>query len=198
MIINHIAGVEIQENFMAPTYIMTKPAVEVDTLIKRCLNGERLAQSELYKRWYNQVFAVCQRYANDRDESKSLVNATFFKVFKNLGKYSATGAFGGWIKRIAINTCIDHVRSKNKIHYMEPNDLPEPLIENNIINQLSAEDILAALQKVAPMSRTVFSLYVVDGYKHREIADMLDINESTSRWHLSNAKKELRELLKNY
>ncbi len=198
MMINHIAGVEIQETFMTPKHIMAKPVVAVDDLIKKCLKGERLAQSELYKRWYNHVFAICLRYANDRDEGKNLVNETFFKVFKNLKSFNSSGTFGGWVRRITINTCVDHVRSKNKIQYMEPNDLPEPLIENDIVEQLSAEDILASLQKVSPMSRTVFSLYVVDGYKHREIASMLGINDSTSRWHLSNAKKELKELLKNY
>ncbi|MEZ4935298.1 MAG: RNA polymerase sigma factor [Saprospiraceae bacterium] len=198
MTISQTARVELQETFMTPKYTHVQPTAEVDELIGRCLKGERRAQSELYKCWYNQVFAVCLRYAKDRDEAKSLVNTTFFKVFKNLNGFNASGAFGGWVRRIAINVCVDHVRTINKIQYMEPNDLPEPLIENDIVDRLSAEDILASLQKISPMSRTVFSLYVVDGYKHREIAELLDINEATSRWHLLNAKKELKELLKNY
>ena len=102
--------------------IKTHPLSEEAQLIARCTKGERLAQSELYKKWYNQVFAVCLRYANDRDEAKNLVNASFFKVFKNLHKFKSTGAFGGWVKRITINTCIDHVRTKNKMVYMEPQE----------------------------------------------------------------------------
>ncbi|MEO1257730.1 MAG: RNA polymerase sigma factor [Bacteroidota bacterium] len=198
MTVNHIAQMEVRRTIMMQAKSKAEPLSEEAKLIARCVKGERLAQSELYKKWYNQVFAVCLRYANDRDEAKNLVNTTFFKVFKNLHKFEATGAFGGWVRRISINICIDHVRSRNKMIYMEPQELPEATIENDIVSQLSAEDILASLQKVSPVSRMVFSLHVIEGYKHREIAEQLGIKEATSRWHLLNAKKELKELLKNY
>lgn len=169
-------------------------------LIEGCLNGRRQAQMKLYQQFYNQIFAVCLRYANDRNEAKSLVNTAFLKVFNYLNTYQASGAFGAWLTRIAINTCIDEVRKRTKTlqHVVTTGELPEPVIPNDLIDRLAAEDILTAIRKVSPLSRTVFCLYVIDGYKHAEIAEMLEIQEVTSRWHLSNAKKELQALLSDY
>lgn len=198
MTANHIAQVGFQKAIMVQVNSKTELKDEETRLIAQCMKGERLAQSEFYKKWYNRVFAVCLRYASDRDEAKHLVNTAFFKVFKNLHQLSSSKMLGGWIKKITINTCIDHVRSKNKITYMEPTDLPEAVVDNDVLSRLAAEDILAALQKVPPVSRTVFSLFVIEGYKHQEIAEQLKIKKSTSRWHLLNAKKELKKILKNY
>lgn len=167
-------------------------------LISRCLKNDRLAQSALYKKWYNMVFSICLRYANDRDQAKNMVNETFFKVFKNLLKISSIQAFAAWVKRITINTCIDYIRSNQKLKFISGDELPEQGIENDIVSRLAAEDIIAALQQVPPASRIVFSMYIIEGYKHKEIATQLDISISTSRWHLLNAKKELKSLLKNY
>lgn len=167
-------------------------------LIHRCLQGDRLAQSQLYKNWYNMVFSICLRYATDRDQAKNIVNEVFFKAFKNLEKISSTQAFASWLKKITINTCIDHVRSNQKLKFLDGNEIPDHGIDNDVVSRLGAEDILRALQKVTPASKIVFSLFVVEGYKHNEIADKLQIKTSTSRWHLMNAKKELKELLKSY
>ena len=175
----------------------SKHKKDTATLISACLQNDRLAQSELYKKWYNKLLSICLRYANDKDEAKQLVNESFYKILKNLNKLQSAEVFGSWSKKIAINTCLDHLRSKNKIEIVDHELLPEPTIDNKIIDTLSAEDILAALQKVSPIARTVFSMHVIDGYKHREIAEKLQFTESTSRWYLSNAKGELKELLKN-
>ena len=171
---------------------------EDDALIRRCLGDDRLAQSALYKKWYNRVFSICLRYANDRDQAKNMVNESFFKVFKNLEKRQTSKSFAGWLKRITINTCIDHVRAQTRLKFTDGEYLPEQGIESDVVSRLAAEDIIANLQKVTPASRIVFSLYIIEGYKHQEIADQLNINVSTSRWHLMNAKKEMKELLKNY
>lgn len=174
--------------------------IELEQLVAGCLDGERQAQLKLYQQFYNQVFAVCCRYASDRDEAKSLVNTTFLKAFQNLGNFSFTGSFGGWLTRIAINACIDEVRKRTKElkRTVTMENLPEVAISNHILESLTAEDIIAALQKLPQVSRTVFSLYVLDGFKHAEIAKMLHMQEATSRWHLANAKKDLQVLLKNY
>jgi len=171
---------------------------EDDALIRRCLDDDRLAQSALYKKWYNRVFSICLRYANDRDQAKNIVNETFFKIFKNLEKRQSSKSFAGWLKRITINTCIDHVRAQTKFKFTSGADLPEQGIESDVVARLAAEDIIANLQRVTPASRIVFSLYIIEGYKHQGIADQLNISVSTSRWHLMNAKKEMKELLKNY
>lgn len=167
-------------------------------LVQRCMKGERLAQSQFYKKWYNMVFSICLRYAKDRDQAKNMVNESFFKVFKNLGKISSSQALAAWMKRITINTCIDHIRSNQKLKFLDGHEMPDQGIESDVISRLGAEDILRALQQVHPPSKIVFSLYVIEGYKHNEIAERLKIKASTSRWHLMNAKKELKELLKAY
>jgi RNA polymerase sigma-70 factor (ECF subfamily) len=173
---------------------------ELEGIIEGCLKGKRQAQQQLYQKFYNQVFGVCLRYSNDRMEAKSLVNSTFLKVFKSLKQFDKKGAFGAWLSRIAINVSIDHVRKQNRYrqHTTTMSELPEIPVHEDVLTKMATEDIIDCIQKVSPSSRTVFSLYVIDGYKHNEIAEMLDISVGTSRWHLSNAKKELQELLKNY
>ena len=167
-------------------------------LIADCLAGKRQAQRQLYKDYYNQVLGVCLRYAKDRLEAKGLVNTAFLKAFKSLSHYKGQGVLGAWLTRIAINTCIDEVRKRQNYqkHTASVERLPEPSISESILDTLAAEDILKCLQQISPTSRTVFSLYVIDGYKHQEIANMLDISVGTSRWHLSNAKKEMKILIK--
>jgi RNA polymerase sigma-70 factor (ECF subfamily) len=164
------------------------------------LKGKRQAQQRLYQKFYNQVFGVCLRYASDRLEAKSLVNSAFLKAFKSLQQFDKKGAFGAWLSRIAINVSIDHVRKQNRYrqHTTTVPEMPEVAANEEILSKMATEDIIECIQKVSPTSRTIFSLYVIDGYKHGEIAEMLGISVGTSRWHLSNAKKELQELLKNY
>ncbi|MCR9288877.1 MAG: RNA polymerase sigma factor [Bacteroidetes bacterium] len=173
---------------------------ELDQIIEGCLKGKRQAQQRLYQKFYNQVFGVCLRYASDRLEAKSLVNSAFLKVFKSLQQFDKKGAFGAWLSRIAINVSIDHVRKQNRYrqHTTTVPEMPEVPANEEILSKMATEDIIECIQKVSPTSRTIFSLYVIDGYKHGEIAEMLGISVGTSRWHLSNAKKELQELLKNY
>jgi len=197
MIANYLEHLPRQQ---AKILKLSKDIIETedDALIRRCLGDDRLAQSALYKKWYNKVFSICLRYANDRDQAKNMVNESFFKVFKNLEKRQTSKSFAGWLKRITINTCIDHIRAQTRLKFTDGEYLPEQGIESDVVSRLAAEDIIANLQKVTPASRIVFSLYIIEGYKHQEIADQLNINVSTSRWHLMNAKKEMKELLKNY
>lgn len=173
---------------------------DLDKVIKGALKSQRQAQQELYKKYYNQILGICLRYTNDRQEAKSLVNEIFLKVFKSLQQYNGKGTFEAWLNRIAINKSIDHVRKKNNYTQVirSTAELPDKAIGDSVLDQMATEEIIACIQKVSPTSRTVFSLYVIDGYKHNEIAEMLKISVGTSRWHLSNAKKELQILLKNY
>lgn len=178
----------------------TSQRTETEQLVEACLKGERASQMKVYQQYYNQIFAVCFRYANDRDQAKSLVNASFLKAFQSMGSFIYSGSLGGWINRIAINTCIDEIRKRNKMlkHTVSMDVVPDLAVSDTILDAMAAEDILAAIQQVTPVSRTVFCLYVIDGFKHAEIANMLNIQEGTSRWHLNNAKRELKILLKNY
>lgn len=168
-----------------------------ESLVNNCLAEKRQAQQQLYKQFYNQILSVCLRYSDDRQEAKSLVNASFLKGFKNLNQYRGKGVLGVWLTRVAINTCIDAVRKRQNYRKYTTSleNVQDVSLAENVLDVMAAEDILKCLQKVSPTSRTVFSLYIVDGYKHSEIAEMLNISVGTSRWHLSNAKKEMKVLL---
>lgn len=171
---------------------------ELPKIIEACKSGERQAQQQLYQQFYNALFAICLRYATDHDQAKSLVNQAFLKAFQSLHQCQDYKAFPAWINRIAINTCIDHVRKARKKRTAALEEAAELAVPSSVLDKIAAEDLLAMLQKLPPMSRAVFSLYVIDGFKHAEIAEQLGMSEGTSRWHLSSAKQELKKLLRNY
>lgn len=168
-------------------------------LIMGCKQKNRLAQKYLYQRYFGKMLGICMRYANNREEAAEILNIAFLKVFESLDQYKATGAFGGWVARIVFNTSIDFVR-KNTTYkkVMDYNSEKDAAINEEAIENLAVEDLYKTIQKLPPASRSVFCLYVIDGYKHQEIADQLQISVGTSKWHLSNARKELQILLKNY
>ncbi|MCB0577960.1 MAG: RNA polymerase sigma factor [Phaeodactylibacter sp.] len=171
---------------------------ELPHVIEACKSGERQAQQQLYQQFYNSLFAICLRYSTDQDQAKSLVNQAFLKAFQSLHQCQDYQAFPAWINRIAVNTCIDHVRKAKKRRTVAIEDAAEVAIPSSVLDKIAAEDLLSMLQQLAPMTRAVFSLYVVEGFKHAEIAEQLGMSEGTSRWHLSTAKQELKRLLQNY
>lgn len=171
---------------------------ELEAIVDACLKGERQAQQRLYQQFYNPLFAICLRYATDHDEAGSLVNQAFLKAFQALGQCKDLKAFPAWISRIAVNVCLDHVRRMKPRRTLALEDAPEPAIPSSALDKMSAEDLLKMVQQLPPVSRAVFSMYVIEGYKHEEIAQQLGMNVGTSRWHLSIAKKELKRLLQNY
>lgn len=183
----------LKEMKKPPTLILSEEKI----LIDRCINKDRLAQKEFYGQYYNMIFGVCLKYANDRADAKSWTNLSFLKIFQSLHKYQLKGAFAGWIKRIAVNICIDEIR-KNKRYKQLIDDTTDiidndTVLENSLLDNIDTTKLYAMIQQLPPVSRSVFCLFVLDDYKHREIADMLSISQGTSRWHLSNAKQILRK-----
>ncbi|MDX2134990.1 MAG: sigma-70 family RNA polymerase sigma factor [Saprospiraceae bacterium] len=170
-----------------------------DELRAGCIQQHRLAQQYLYQRYFGQLLGTAWRYTQDREEAVEVTNAAFLKIFNSLEKYQDTGSFGGWMAKIVIHTAIDHVRHqavyRRNMNATVEADLP---VHNDSLSRLETEDLLRLIQQLPPASRSVFSLYVIDGYKHREIADLLGIDEGTSKWHLSTARKELQQLVKKY
>lgn len=167
-------------------------------LIEGCRQGNRLAQKHLYKMFYSPMLSVCMRYTRNKEEAVEVLNDSFLKVFQGIGAYEGKGAFGGWIRSIVFHTAIDHVRKSNS--YKKTIDLEstyESEIESEVIDRLSAQELMALIQKVTPASQTVFSLFAIEGYSHKEIADMLNISVGTSKWHLANARKELKVMVMN-
>lgn len=174
--------------------------VEADMLkiIEGCKQNDRLSQAALYKKFFGKMMAMCLRYAASRDEALEILNEGFLKVFTNLDHYNNTGSFEGWVRRIIFHTAMDTVRTR--LRYKE-----EPMAENfdasiseNLTENLQVADLMLLLEKLPQATRTVFNLFAIEGYKHHEIAELLKISESTSKWHVSEARKQLQKLLKNY
>ena len=163
-------------------------------LIHGCLNGERRMQEELYRRFAPKMYAVCLRYAGNSEEAQDILQEGFIKIFKKLSSFRGEGSFEGWIRRIFVNTSIEHFRRKN---YLQPvTEREENTIEGkylSVLDSLAEKDIMSLIQELSSGYRTVFNLYVIEGYTHKEIGDMLGISEGTSKWHLSEARKILQQ-----
>ncbi len=141
------------------------------------------------------------RYAKDQDEALDMFQEAFIKVFKNLHKFGDKGSFEGWVRRIMVNTSIDHIR-KNKKHnqMVELDDVHGSIqVEEDesdaLLENVNFQDMLLLVQKLSPAYKSVFNLYIVDGYTHKEIADLLEISVGTSKSNLAKAKMNLRKLL---
>lgn len=165
-------------------------------LIQACIRRERWAQKVLYEEHYGKMMGVCLRYANNQDDALDILHEGFIKVFKNVQKYQPGTSLSAWIRRIMVNTAIDFYR-KNLRRRTE--DLEQAYSvqtdEEDAISKCTEKEILAAVQELSPAYRTVFNLYVIEGYSHKEIADLLNITESTSRSNLVKARLKLKAFL---
>ena len=169
-------------------------------LITSCLNKERKAQYELYKQSYSFLMAICRRYANSNYEADDLLNLGFMKILTNLDKYQPKIPFAVWMRRVLINTIIDdhrkNITHNEKISYVENHfDSGVSFELNDAIENLNLEEIKKCIELLPNVSKKVFNLFVVDGFSHKEIADMLKISEGTSKWHVNFSRQKLQELL---
>jgi RNA polymerase sigma factor (sigma-70 family) len=173
-------------------------------LIAGCIRQDRACQEALYKRFYGKMMGVCMRYAKDRDEAKDMLQEGLIKVFTTIKHFAGKGSFEGWVRRIVVNTAVDHLR-RNKHQYMivstvvaregDIPDQPEEVEEDNLLAQLSEAQILEVVQQLSPAYRTVFNLYVIENFSHKEISEQLGISEGTSKSNLAKARFQLKKNL---
>jgi RNA polymerase sigma-70 factor (ECF subfamily) len=173
---------------------------DLESIIKGCKDGKSSAQKYLFEDFYGFAMKICLRYGSDRIQAEEMVNDSFLKVFKNIDSYNENHSFHAWFKTITVRTCIDYYRKySSKVSFVDVEDTP--FIEDktgDALDQLSAEEILELVQKLPPSYRTAFSLFVIDGYSHAEIAEMLGVNEGTSRSNLAKARLKLQEWIRLY
>lgn len=156
-----------------------------------CIRQDRRAQRQLYEQYYSWAFNLCLRYATNHSEAEEMVNDGFLRVFKGLPSFRQESPFVPWMKRVIINTAINHLRKKRP--FTEQLDqLSEPSVAPSGMAQLQYEDVLRTIQGLPPAYRAVFNLYEIEGYRHREIAQLLSISESSSRSNLLRAKTILK------
>ena len=167
-------------------------------LIERCKRNDRLAQKALYERFSSKMFGVCRRYVKTVENAEEVLLMGFCKVFQKMDTFSGAGSFEGWIRRIMVNEALMFLRKKNYRfnEHVDVSEIPVRAVEVNVEDDLAAQDILKLLDQLPPGYRTIFNLYVIEGYKHREIAEQLGISINTSKSQLILAKKRLQQMIK--
>lgn len=165
-------------------------------LIQACVRNERWAQKILYEQFYSKMMAVCMRYSKNKEDALDILHDGFMKVFKNVAKYQPGTSLSAWVHRIMVNTSIDFYRKSVR---RRTEDIDEAYnvqsYDPDAISQCSEKEILECVQLLTPAYRTVFNLYVVEGYAHKEVAEMLGITESTSRSNLVKARLKLKTII---
>ncbi|RLD47509.1 MAG: sigma-70 family RNA polymerase sigma factor [Bacteroidetes bacterium] len=173
----------------------TNNQTELSELIDGIRANKRKSQKRLYEKYFGLMMSISMRYCGNWDEASEVVNSGFLKVFLKIDKYSGKGSFEGWMKRIIVNTALDHIKSL-KLESVELNDNnifeSDFYFENDALSDFNVEEILDYVQMLPPMTRAVFNMNIMEGMKHKEISDKLNISEGTSHWHLQNARKILR------
>jgi RNA polymerase sigma-70 factor (ECF subfamily) len=169
-------------------------------LIELAVENNRHAQHKIYSKFSPKMLSVCRQYCKDLHQAEDIMITAFMKVFTYLKNFKHEGSFEGWIRRIMINECISYIRVQKKVKFIEDENYFEESF-NNIESQFSVEDIQSLIDSLPDGYKMIFNLYCIEGFKHQEIATLLNISEGTSKSQLSHARKMLQEQinkLKNY
>jgi RNA polymerase sigma factor (sigma-70 family) len=166
------------------------------TILNQCLKGKKKAQYKLYEYCYEKFFPTCRRYTLDDERARETLNLGFLKVLNNLKKYDQDKSFDAWVNRIMITTSIDEYRKEVRHKSSEINYETEiHYNSNNIEEEIAKNDVLYYLEFLPPTGKQVFNLFGIDGYSHKEIAKMLGFSEDTSKWHVKESRRKLKEML---
>ena len=172
--------------------IMTEEAI-----LQGCLKNNAAAQKELYQKYSAKMLVVCYRYGHNREDAEDMLQEGFIKVFSQIHTFENRGALEGWIRRIIVHTCINHLK-KNK-RFNESVDLIHAnsiqVREESIPSIIQAKEVVECIRMLPIGYRTVLNLYAIEGFSHKEISNMLDIEESTSRSQYTRAKSMLEDIL---
>jgi RNA polymerase sigma factor (sigma-70 family) len=174
---------------------------EIRNIIKGCLAGNRRDQELLYRRHAARLYAVCLQYSGNNDEARDILQEGFIKIFENLIFYKYEGSFEGWMRRIVVNTALEKYRSKHNLYRIDDIDMiPEPdtAPETEDYAGLEAVDLLDIIRELPPKYRMVFNLFAIEGYSHKEISQMINISEGTSKSNLSRARIILQKKVNLY
>jgi len=169
-------------------------------LIKECLKDNIKAQKKLYDMYHPLVFGVIRRYISDINIAKEVLNEVFFSILTKLNQYSFKGAFEGWMRQIAVNSVAMYFRKNLKHDVISNLDINEIdfSIDSSAVGKITYKEILQFIQELPDMQRVIFNLHVFENFSHKKIGDILNIKENNSRWYLNDARKKLKEKIKNY
>jgi RNA polymerase sigma-70 factor (ECF subfamily) len=168
-------------------------------LIKGCVEGDRKMQKILYEKYSRKMMGVCLRYVKDPEDARDLMQEGFIKLFTNISAYAGSGSFEGWIRKIFVNCALERLRHRDILkdacdiedsHYAE-------IPDDTFISEISSDELMTYVKSLPNGFRTVFNMFAVEGYSHKEIGEKLHITESTSRSQYARARKLLQKMIRN-
>lgn len=170
---------------------------DINNIIDGCKADNRQAQEKLYRSFYRAMMNLCLRYTKNEADAMEVLNTGFYKVYKNIQKYNPDKAsLYTWIRTIIINSCLDFIKAKSgQVTFKEIDQAAQVDLPPDVFAKMSSADILRLVRQLPPATQAVFNLYVMEGFSHKEIADLLGTSDGTSKWHLSEARKLLKELI---
>ena len=175
--------------------------MDIEKVIQGCIQNNRRSQNYLYEQYYPLMHNIATRYCTNSSQVSSLINAGFYKVFKNIQKYDAEYALATWMRNIMVNTCIDEYRKNSAIPMtmtLEEEIAPRVEIDRNTGEEhLQEQDVLELISQLNDVPRAVFNMYAIDGYSHKDIGEKLNISPGVCRWHLHQARTELKKKLES-
>jgi len=177
--------------------------VELEDIILGCKAQDEKSQDLLYSRYSSLFFAICLRYLKDRDDAQDVLHDSFIKIFDKIGSFGGEGSFEGWMKRLLVNNCLNYLKDKKKVLKIENElwvELQDPVFEVAVSDDMDIDPavLLEMIQKLPIGYRTVFNLFVLDGFDHKTISEKLNISEGTSRSQLLKARRYLKDKLTEY
>jgi RNA polymerase sigma-70 factor (ECF subfamily) len=167
----------------------------LEEIIRGCQSGRQADQQLLYEKFSAKMYAICFRYTRDRTEAEDVLHEGFIKVFKGIADFRGSGSFEGWMRRIMVNSALERFRRQHWLFPVEEVAEDASVDWNGPEQSLSAADLLQMVSELPPRYRMVFNLYAIEGYSHKEVSDMLGINEGTSKSNLARARAILQKRL---
>lgn len=172
---------------------MTGQASELEQLIQGCIRNERSAQEKLYRLFYPKMMGVVRRYIDHEEQAEEVLNNGFLRAFQKIKQYNFQGSFEGWIRKIVFHAVADYVKQNARYSSQIVLVEKDEMIHKDHADKLYYDQLLELVQSLPDATRAVFNMYVMEGYTHREIGNIVGISEGTSKWHLSEGRRILKE-----
>lgn len=178
---------------VALAYTVPGQTSELQELIEGCIRNERSAQEKLYRLFYPRMMAMIRRYIDEEQQAEEVLNNGYLRAFQKIAQYTFQGSFEGWLRKIVFHAVSDYV--KQNARYSEKIMLVEKdqYVHKDHADKLYYNQLLQLVQELPDATRAVFNMYVMEGYSHKEISKMLGISEGTSKWHLSEGRRVLKD-----
>jgi RNA polymerase sigma factor (sigma-70 family) len=167
----------------------------ISSVIEGCIQGSRKAQQQLYANYYRALMNLCLRYTKNEADAMAALNTGFLKIFRNIQRYDpAQASLYTWMRTVVVNSCLDAIKARQReISAYELEEATQVEIEAEVVSKMKAGEILGMVQKLPSITQAVFNLYVMEGHGHKEIGQLLNMPEGTSKWHLSEARRILKQ-----